>query len=337
MRKIIAIPLGDVAGIGPEIVVKSLNDREIYDTCKPLVIGHSIPLQKAMKVSGVALEINRIDNPEEGLYRHGTVDLIELDCPGIENIEFGKIQKEAGLFAYSFIERSVELAFHNKVSALATTPINKEALKAAGIPYIGHTEMLADLCGVSNPLTMFQVKNLRVFFFTRHLSLLEAIKSIKEKELYEHITMDIKALQSLGIEKPQLAVAALNPHAGEHGLFGREEMEEIEPAVKKAQEQGLNIVGPVPADSVFYKALQGEYDAVLSLYHDQGHIATKMVDFERTISLTLGLPFLRTSVDHGTAFDIAGKGIATSTSMEEAIRLAAAYASVYKYDLLSSG
>jgi len=337
MRRIIAIPLGDVAGIGPEIVVKTLNNPEIYEVCKPVVVGHSAPLQKAMKVCGTYLKINQIPAPEEGLYQPGTLDLIELDCPGIEKIEFGRIQKEAGLFAFEFIKKSVELALNHKVSALATTPINKEALKAAGVPYIGHTEMLADMCGVSNPLTMFQVKNLRVFFFTRHLSLLEAIKAIKKEDLLAHIRMDMKALQSLGVEKPKLAVAALNPHAGEHGLFGHEELEEIEPAVKKAQSEGLNVTGPIPADSVFYKALQGDFDAVLSLYHDQGHIATKMVDFERTISLTLGLPFLRTSVDHGTALDIAGKGIATSTSMEEAIRLAAQYAPVYRYDLITTG
>jgi 4-hydroxythreonine-4-phosphate dehydrogenase len=337
MDEIIAIPLGDVAGIGPEIVVKALNKPEIYQICKPVVIGHTVPLKRAMNACGVQLSINKIQEPKEGQYTYGTIDLIETECPGIEAVEFGKVQKEAGAFAFDFIKKSVELALRGKVSALATTPINKEALKAAGVPYIGHTEMLADLCGVQNPLTMFQVRNLRVFFFTRHLSLAEAIKAINKQDIYKHITMDIKAMEALGVNSPRLAIAALNPHGGEHGLFGREEMDEIEPAVQKAQSEGINVIGPIPADSVFYKALNGEYDAVLSLYHDQGHIATKMVDFDRTISLTLGLPFLRTSVDHGTAFDIAGKGIASSISMEEAVRLAADYASKYNYDLLRKG
>ncbi|MDI6601526.1 MAG: 4-hydroxythreonine-4-phosphate dehydrogenase PdxA [Thermoanaerobacteraceae bacterium] len=333
-KSIIAIPLGDVAGIGPEIVVKALNNPEIYEIAKPLVIGHSVVLSKAMKICNMNLNINKIEDPLEGVYTYGTIDLIELDCPKIEEIESGKVQKEAGEYAFNFIKKSVELALAKKVHSLATTPINKEALRAANVPYIGHTEILGGLCNVENPLTMFQVKNLRVLFLTRHLSLMDAIKSIKRDMLYEHIKMDINALRALGIADPNLAVAALNPHGGEHGLFGNEEMEEISPAIEMAQKEGLKVSGPVPADSVFYMAMQGKYDAVLSLYHDQGHIATKMVDFERTISLTLGLPFLRTSVDHGTAFDIAGKGIASSVSMEEAIRLAAQYAPTYRYKYL---
>lgn len=335
-RSIVAIPLGDVAGIGPEIIVKALNNPEIYSIAKPLVIGHSMPLAKAMNVCGVNLTINKIKKPSEGVYDYGTIDLIELDCPQIEEIVYGKVQKEAGQYAFDFIKKSIELALAKEVGSLATTSINKEALRAAGVPYIGHTEILGGLCNVANPLTMFQVKDLRVLFFTRHLSLSDAIKSIEKTALYNHIKMDINALKALGIKNPHLAVAALNPHGGEHGLFGNEETKEIIPAIEMAQKDGLNVTGPIPADSVFYMALQGKYDAVLSLYHDQGHIATKMVDFERTISLTLGLPFLRTSVDHGTAFDIAGKGMASSVSMEDAIRLAAQYAPDYRPEYLIS-
>lgn len=334
-KSIIAIPLGDVAGVGPEIVVKALNNPEIYRIANPLVIGNSFSLSKAMKVCNISLNIRKIEDPSDGVYTYGTIDLIDLDCPKIQEIETGKVQKEAGEYAFSFIKKSVELALAKEVHSIATTPINKEALRAADVPYIGHTEILGALCNVKQPITMFQVKNLRVIFLTRHLSLINAIKSIKKDTLHEHIKRDIDALRALGIEDPNLAVAALNPHGGEHGLFGNEEIEEISPGIEMAQNEGLRVSGPVPADSVFYMAMQGKYDAVLSLYHDQGHIATKMVDFEKTISLTLGLPFLRTSVDHGTAFDIAGKGIASSVSMEEAIRLAAHYAPIYEFEYLT--
>ena len=224
----------------------------------------------------------------------------------------------------------MELALAGEVDALASTPINKESLKAANIDYIGHTEILADLTGTPDPLTMFQVRDLRVFFLTRHMSLVQACKLVRRERLEDYIGRCLKELVRLGVAKPRLAVAGLNPHCGEHGLFGFEEVEQIEPAIAAARLAGLDAVGPVPADSVFHFALQGKYDAVLSLYHDQGHIATKTLDFERTISLTLGLPFLRTSVDHGTAFDIAGQGRAGSVSMVEAIRLAALYAPNFK-------
>jgi len=231
-----------------------------------------------------------------------------------------------GKAAFEYIKTVANLALEKKVDAIATTPINKESLKAAEVPYIGHTEILEDLTNSYNPLTMFQVHNLRVFFLTRHVSLRKACDLVTKDSVYEFITRCIEALRVLGIKNPKIAVAGLNPHSGEHGLFGYEEVDEIEPAVKKAKEEGIDVVGPVPADSVFYFGLKGRYDAVLSLYHDQGHIATKMVDFDRTISITNNMPFLRTSVDHGTAFDIAGTGKAGEVSMVEAIKLAALYA-----------
>lgn len=244
---------------------------------------------------------------------------------------FGEVQAAAGRAAYQFIVTVFNLANSGQVAAIATTPINKEAIKAAGIDCIGHTEMLAVLTNTADPLTMFQVHNLRVFFLTRHVSLRKACDLVTRERLLDYITRCLRALKMLGIESGSLAVAGLNPHNGEHGLFGDEEVQEVEPAIRAAREIGLKVTGPVPGDSVFHQALTGKYDAVLSLYHDQGHIATKTLDFERTISLTIGMPFLRTSVDHGTAFDIAGKGIAGSVSMEEAIRLAAEYSKVYNY------
>jgi 4-hydroxythreonine-4-phosphate dehydrogenase len=218
---------------------------------------------------------------------------------------------------------------NNEILAIATTPINKPALKAAGVDFIGHTEILAGLTNTDDPLTMFEVKGLRVFFLTRHDALKKACEMVTKERLLDYIDRCTEALKSLGIKEGSMAVAGLNPHRGDNGLFGTEDEEIIKPAVQEAKEQGYNVEGPIGADSVFHLALKGRYNSVLSLYHDQGHIATKTLDFERTIAITLGLPFLRTSVDHGTAFDIAGKGIASEVSMVEAILLAAKYSPEY--------
>lgn len=325
-KPIIGIPLGDPAGIGPEIVVKALNYKEIYESCNPLVVGDKSTIEQAMKFCNITLNINVIAEPKDGKYQFGTIDLIDLNNVDINTLQIGKVQAMGGKAAFEYIKTVTELALDKKVDAIATTPINKESFKAAEVPYIGHTEILEDLTKTYNPLTMFQVHNLRVFFLTRHVSLKKACELVTKESVYEFINRCIEALKVLGIQNPKLAVAGLNPHSGEHGLFGYEEVDEIEPAVKKAQSENIDVVGPVPADSVFHQGLNGRYDAVLSLYHDQGHIATKMVDFDRTISITNNMPFLRTSVDHGTAFDIAGKGIAGEISMVEAIKLAAIYA-----------
>lgn len=326
-KPIIGIPLGDPAGIGPEIVVKSLNKKEIYELCKPLVVGDKSTIEQAMKFCGITLAINVVKEPIYARYEHGTIDLIDLSNVDINSLQIGKVQAMGGKAAFEYIKTVIELALEKKVDAIATTPINKESLRAAQVPYIGHTEILEDLTKTYNPLTMFQVYNLRVFFLTRHVSLKKACDLVTKESVYEFIIRCKEALRVLGIHNPKIAVAGLNPHSGEHGLFGFEEVNEIEPAIKKAKEENsIDVVGPIPADSVFHFGLKGKYDAVLSLYHDQGHIATKMVDFDRTISITNNMPFLRTSVDHGTAFDIAGTGKAGEVSMVEAIKLAALYA-----------
>lgn len=325
-RPIIGIPIGDPSGIGPEIVVKALNQEEIYKICKPIVIGDKDTISQAMKFCSIELAINIVTEPENGKYFFGTIDMIDLKNVDINLLEIGKVQAMSGQSAFEFLKATILLALDRKIDAIATAPINKESLKAANIPYIGHTEILEDLTNSKNPLTMFQVKNLRVFFLTRHVSLRKACDAVTEENLYEFILRCKDALEVLGVYNPKIAVAGLNPHSGEHGLFGYEEVDEIMPAIAKAKKFGINVIGPVPADSVFYLGLNGKYDAVLSLYHDQGHIATKMVDFERTISITNNLPFLRTSVDHGTAFNIAGTGMARELSMVEAIKLAALYA-----------
>ncbi|WDF25526.1 4-hydroxythreonine-4-phosphate dehydrogenase PdxA [Fusobacterium nucleatum] len=329
MRTKIAIPMGDPAGVGPEIVVKTAVSKEILDLCDLVVIGDKNILEKAIEICQVNLKIHTIKNVEEGKYEKGILNVIDLENVDMNTLEYGQVQGMCGKAAFEYIKKCVELAMEHKVDAIATTPINKESLKAGNINYIGHTEILGDLSNSRDPLTMFEVDNMRVFFLTRHMSLRRACDAITKERVLEYIERCTKALKQLGVSG-KMAVAGLNPHSGEHGLFGDEEVKEITPAIEEAQKLGYDVVGPVGADSVFHQALQGRYAAVLSLYHDQGHIATKTYDFERTIAITLDMPFLRTSVDHGTAFDIAGKGIVSAVSMIEAVKLAAKYAPNFK-------
>ncbi len=317
--------MGDPAGVGAEITVKSLMSDKVKDVADVIVVGDKEVLAQALKVCGLTAELNCVDDPADGRYEDGVINVIDLDNIDMASLQMGKVQAMCGKAAFEYIEKCVELAMAHKIDAIATTPINKEALRAAHVNYIGHTEILGALSHSRDPLTMFEVDGLRVFFLTRHMSLREACDAVKKDRVLEYIRRCTKALQQLGV-KGKMAVAGLNPHSGEHGLFGWEEVKEIAPAVAQAQQEGYDVVGPIGPDSVFHQALQGRYQAVLSLYHDQGHIATKTYDFERTIAVTLDMPFLRTSVDHGTAFDIAGKGIVSDISMIEAIRLAAKYA-----------
>ncbi|MGY0374657.1 4-hydroxythreonine-4-phosphate dehydrogenase PdxA [Clostridium sp. JNZ J1-5] len=324
-RPLIGIPIGDPAGIGPEIVVKSLIEKKIFEECRPILIGDKDVIKQALDFCGLDLDINIVNSAEEGKYTLGTIDLIDLDNVNISELKMGKVQALGGKAAFEYIKKSVEMAMSKEVDAIATTPINKESLRAANINYIGHTEILADLTGTKDPLTMFEVRGMRVFFLTRHVSLRKACDLVTKEKVLDYIVRCTEALERLGVKDGTMAVAGLNPHSGEHGLFGDEEMTGVEPAIEEAKKMGYKVVGPIGADSVFHLALQGRFNSVLSLYHDQGHIATKTLDFERTIAITNGMPILRTSVDHGTAFDIAGTGKASSVSMVEAILLAAKY------------
>lgn len=329
-RATLVIPIGDIAGIGPEIVVKALEHPEVYTWCRPLVVGERSAMERVIQITHSALLIHEVDEDHEAQYTYGTIDLVDMKNVDCRQIEFGRVQAEAGRAAFEFIEKSIDLLKEGKADAIVTTAINKEALKAAGVPFIGHTEIIGALLGTKDPMTMFQVLDLKVFFLSRHLSLKDAIAYVTEDHIYQYIHRCHKGMQQLGIENPRLAVAGLNPHCGEHGLFGWEEVHEIRPAIEHAQRDGIDITGPIGADSVFHFAGKGAFDAVISLYHDQGHIATKMLDFEKTISVTVGMPYIRTSVDHGTAFDIAGENLASEVSMCEALRLGAEYAGIYK-------
>ena len=322
-KSTIAVTLGDPAGIGPEIVAKTFNVRELYDMANLVLVGDKFVIEKALEVTNLDLKINVIEDVAEGKYEFGTIDLIDIGLIR-EDYEFGKVDAKCGQASYQYIKKAGELAMEGKVESVATSPINKESLRAADVPYIGHTEMFEDISKVHDPLTMFEVEGLRVFFLSRHLSLRDAIDMVKYDRVLDYIERCTEAMKRLGVEGT-LAVAGLNPHSGEHGLFGMEEVEEITPAIEEAQRRGFDVVGPIGADSVFAQGLQGKYGAVLSLYHDQGHIATKTYNFMKTISLTNSMPFLRTSVDHGTAYDVAGKNIASEVSMIEAVRLAGIY------------
>lgn len=327
MKPLICIPMGDPAGIGPEIILKSLCKNDFSELCRTVVIGDRDWLTRTAAQCKLDFHLKAFDPTDEST-PPGIINLIDSPVSGASAIIPGTISAAAGIAAFQFIAQSVAVIKKHPPAAMATTPINKESLRAAEFPFIGHTEILANLTDTPEPLTLFQVKNLRVFFLTRHLSLKQACDAVTTKKVYETARQACKTLQQLGVDQPHLAIAGLNPHCGEEGLFGDEEQRAIKPAILKAKKDGLHVTGPYPADSVFHQALKGQFDGVLSLYHDQGHIATKMVDFERTISITCGLPFLRTSVDHGTAYDIAGRNLASEVSMTEAIRLAARYGSM---------
>ena len=324
-KPIIGVPMGDPAGVGPEIAVKAAARPEMHDIARMLVIGDRRVIEQAIRACGLSLKLCIVSSPAEGRYAPGTLDMIDLDNVDFDRLEMGNVLGMCGQAAFGCIQKSVELAMAREIDAVATTPINKESLRAGNVNYIGHTEIFGALTGTRDPLTMFEVDELRVFFLTRHMSLRDACDAVTKEKILEYIERCTRALKQLGVEG-KMAVAGLNPHSGEHGLFGWEEVKEIAPAVEEARQRGFDVEGPIGPDSVFHQALQGRYQSVLSLYHDQGHIATKTYDFERTIALTLGMPILRTSVDHGTAFDIAGKGIVSDVSMAEAIRLAAKYA-----------
>ncbi len=326
----IAIPMGDPAGVGPEIVIETIASKKVFDVAKCVVIGDKKTLENANNIMKKNLKINVIDHPDKGDYRENILNLMDLHNVNHDEFEFGKVSGMCGKAAFEYIAKSIELANEKKVDAVATTPINKESLRAGDIHYIGHTEIFGDLTNTKDPLTMFETNGMRVFFLTRHLSLREMLDQITKDRIKDYVKRCLLALEKLGVKDGTMAVAGLNPHCGEHGLFGWEEVNEITPAIEELQAEGYNVVGPIGADSVFHQAAQGKYNSVLSLYHDQGHIATKTLDFEKTIAITNGMPILRTSVDHGTAFDIAGKGIVSAVSMIEAVLLAAKYAPNFK-------
>jgi 4-hydroxythreonine-4-phosphate dehydrogenase len=320
---ILAITMGDAAGCGPEIIVKALNDKNIYHICRPLVFGDANRIQVAANILKSPLKIRNISDTQEGAYSYGMIDVLDFDnIPAA--LPFGQVDPQAGHAAYIYIQSAIQHAMKNEVAAIVTAPINKEALHKGGHHFPGHTEILAQLSNTKDYAMMLSSETLRVIHVTTHVSMREAADLIKKDRVLRIIHLANRTLRLLGLEQPRIAVAGFNAHAGENGLFGREDIDEILPAVKQAQKEGITVTGPIPPDTVFFRtSCRKEFDIVVVMYHDQGHIPIKLLGFDNGVNITVGLPFLRTSVDHGTAFDIAGKGIAESSSMTAAIEFAA--------------
>lgn len=330
-RPIVGITMGDPASIGPEITVKTLNREEIYEKCRPIVIGDAVMLEQAKNIVGMtSIRINPVHCVKDARFELGIIDVLDMKLIDIGKISLGRVSSIAGDAAFQYVKKVIELAMNKELDATVTNAINKEAVNLAGHPYSGHTEIYAEMTGTDKYTMMLVHKDLRVVHVSTHVSLTEACRRVKKDRILEVIEIANKACKSMGISKPCIGVAGLNPHCGENGLFGREEIEEIKPAIDEAIRKGINTEGPIAPDSIFPKAKGGFYDVVVAMYHDQGHIPLKVLGFVYSkeqqkweavdgVNITLGLPIIRTSVDHGTAFDQAGKGTASEISLVNAI------------------
>ena len=333
MRPVLAITMGDPAGIGAEISVKALGHEKIYRECIPYVIGDRYALENAVVFTGSKLKLRQVEKTEELQGKFGTVEYFDRKCLQKNGWEYGKVSATCGNAAFQYIKKAIELAMKHEVLGVVTAPINKEALHKAGYRYSGHTEIFADLTGCRKYAMMLLSHSLRVIHVSTHVSLRQACDLVKRKRVLDVIQLANDALNLMGISHPRIAVAGLNPHSSEDGLFGDEEKKEIIPAIQDAVRLGFCVEGPVPPDTVFVKAVGGQYDIVVAMYHDQGHIPMKLCGFKMDpatraftsvsgVNCTVGLPIIRTSVDHGTAFDKAATGTANEESMVEAIRVA---------------
>jgi len=324
MRPIVGITMGDAAGIGPEIIVKALAHQEMYDKCRPLVIGDAKILERVLPIVHSSLTIRTVQSPSEASYEHGVIDVIDLNLVPAD-LPFGEVSAIAGDAAFQFLAKAIELAKDHQIHSICTAPLNKEALHLGGHLYPGHTEILAHLTDTEDFSMMLTTPNLRVIHLTTHMGLIDAIASIDPERTYTVVKLAHDTLKKAGFDNPRVAVCGINPHAGENGLFGYgEEEHKLMPGIERAQAEGINVVGPLPADTLFFRAGRGDFDIVVACYHDQGHAPVKVMGIEEGVNITVGLKggVIRTSVDHGTAFDIAGKNIAEDKSMLAAIRSA---------------
>lgn len=329
-RPILGITMGDPASIGPEITVKALSDPSVYEKCAPLIIGDAAVMEAAVKIVGKDIKIHAVHSVQEALFTYGTIDVYDMNLVDMDKLERGVVSAMAGHAAFEYVRKVIELAMNHEVDATVTNALNKEAMNLAGHHYSGHTEIYAEYTGTEKYTMMLAHENLRVVHVSTHVSLREACDRVKKERVLEVIRIADQACRELGIENPKIGVAGLNPHSGENGMFGREEIEEITPAITQAKAEGILADGPVPPDTVFSKARGGWYDIVVAMYHDQGHIPLKVVGFVYNqeeqkwdavagVNITLGLPIIRASVDHGTAFDQAGKGVANELSLVNAM------------------
>lgn len=326
---ILAITMGDPAGIGPEIVAKAFAKKVVFEKCSPVLIGNADVMKEAIQLTGLDLQLNIVNKVEEAQFKLGVLDIFHIPAD-TTNIKHGTVSAEAGDLAFKSVKKAIELALAGDVAGTVTGPIHKEAINAAGHHFSGHTEIYAHFTGTTKFTMLLADEELKVAHVSTHVSLREACNLVKKQRVFDVINLMDKALRRIGIENPGIGVAGLNPHAGDGGLFGREEIEEIVPAVKMARAEGINARGPYPPDTLFALARGGDFDGCVSMYHDQGHIPFKLTGFvwdsERQVmksvkgvNITLGLPIIRTSVDHGTAFEIVGKGLASPDALVLAI------------------
>jgi len=321
-RPILAITIGDPAGIGPEIVVKAMQHEAIYERCRPLVIGDQRILARAVAWSAPSLVFDVVDTPDAGRYTPDVMTLIDLANADPATIPPGQLAVDAGRAAVEYVFRACDLTMAGQVDAVVTAPLNKEAMHMAGFSYAGHTELLTERTGAQKVSMLLTGPKLRVVHVSTHVSLAEAIRRVTPERVGEVIDLAYHSCRALGVAEPRIAVAGLNPHAGEGGIFGKEEITAIQPAIDAARARGLQVSDPQPPDTVFLRTVKGEFDIVVAMYHDQGHIPMKLLAFDSGVNVSMGLPIIRTSVDHGTAFDIAGTGKASEESLIAALDVA---------------
>jgi 4-hydroxythreonine-4-phosphate dehydrogenase len=331
-RPVLGITMGDPAGVGPEIAVKALGHKEVYEICRPIIIGDADVIKDAVRVTGFPFTVKAVEEVGGADFKYGCIDVYDLKNVDMKKHEYGKVSAMAGNAAFEAVKKVIDLAMNGEIDATVTGPLNKEAINLAGHHFSGHTEIYAHFTNTSDYTMMLADNDLRVVHVSTHVSLREACDRVKKDRVLKVIKLAQDACRRIGIGEPRIGVAGLNPHAGENGLFGREEIDEIAPAVREAVAAGINADGPIPPDSIFSKAKGGWYDIVVAMYHDQGHIPLKLSGFrwnEETgrwdtngVNITLGLPIIRTSVDHGTAFDKAGRNEASEASLVSSIEYA---------------
>ncbi len=326
MKPILAITMGDPAGIGPEIIVRALSHKETYGQCRPIVTGDAAVMREAVRLLGYDFEVNAVDKVSDAKFEYGTIDVYDLHCVDMSTFRFGEVQPQCGNAAFVSIRKAIDLAMTGEVDGTVTAPLNKEALNLAGHHFDGHTEIYATFTGTKKYAMMLADENIRVIHVSTHVPLRKACDLVKKARVIEVTELISDACRQFGIENPRIGIAGLNPHSSENGMFGDEEALEIIPAIEELRSRGFNVDGPVPPDSIFAKAKCGKYDGCVAMYHDQGHIPLKVCAFNwdketgkmqsaKGVNITLGLPIIRVSVDHGTAFDVAGKGIASEDAM----------------------
>ncbi len=321
-RPFVAITMGDPAGIGAEVTVKALRESSVYDKCRPFVVGNADAMRAASELAGSGMDTRAVRSVDEVRGDAGGVDVLDLENLDYASIETGRVSEAAGRAAIEWVLEAGSLAKDGRISAIVTAPINKEAASLAGYKDVGHMEVFQSQTGASEVATMLMADELRVVHLTTHRSLRVACDYVTKDNVLAKTMLTHEHFTRWGFPAPRIGIAALNPHASDGGLIGDEEEKHITPAVDAARSQGVDATGPVPPDTVFNQAIDGKFDVVLAMYHDQGHIAIKVHNWAKSVSVNLGLPFIRTSVDHGTAFDIAGKGVADHESMMEAIGVA---------------